>query len=370
MEQQYCFSGSENVITPALIYYRSLIEENTKTAIRMAGGADRLWPHMKSHKMADVIRISLMYGITRFKCATIAEAEVAASCGAEQIVIAYPLVGPNIGRFVQLTGAFPKTHFYAIGDDRHMLRLLGEEARAAGICADVLVDVNMGMNRTGVPMECLEAFCDDCAGFSGISLRGFHCYDGHRTEPDYEKRMEHARGVDQILKETITGIRIKHPDCQIVIVGGSPSFPCHLDFEGAYLSPGTLFIYDYGYSKKYPDLPFVPAAAILTRVVSRPREGFFTIDTGCKAIASDPQGVRGLLLGVGHCEPVLQSEEHWTFRMLPGYEEECPQVGKELFVIPTHICPTSALYDAVTVVENGQITDHWPVTARNRKITY
>ena len=45
-------------------------------------------------------------------------------------------------------------------------------------------------------------------------------------------------------------------------------------------------------------------------------------------------------------------------------------VGDEFFVVPTHICPTSALYPSVPVVENGHMTDTWEVTARNRKITY
>ena len=56
--------------------------------------------------------------------------------------------------------------------------------------------------------------------------------------------------------------------------------------------------------------------------------------------------------------------------MKPGYEDACPKVGDELFVIPTHICPTSALYASALVVENGKIVDNWPVSARNRKITY
>ena len=56
--------------------------------------------------------------------------------------------------------------------------------------------------------------------------------------------------------------------------------------------------------------------------------------------------------------------------MLPGYEDACPTVGDELFVIPTHICPTTALYDTVIVVEHGAVCDTWEVTARNRKITY
>ena len=108
----------------------------------------------------------------------------------------------------------------------------------------------------------------------------------------------------------------------------------------------------------------------MTRVVSRPAPGYFSIDTGYKAIAADPEGLRGQLLGVEHCEEMFQSEEHWTYRMLPGYEGECPAVGDILFVVPTHICPTTALYDSVIVIENGQVVDTWEVTARNRKIIY
>ena len=110
----------------------------------------------------------------------------------------------------------------------------------------------------------------------------------------------------------------------------------------------------------------VPAAALLTRVVSHPAPGVFTLDLGCKAIASDPAGPRGHLLGVPEAEPLFQSEEHWTWRMKPGASGTRPEIGQTLYVIPTHICPTTALYRAVKLAENGRASGEWIVAARNR----
>ncbi len=366
----YSFEGSDTVITPALIYYKELIQKNMQTAIDMAHGAEHLWPHIKSHKMSDIIQLSIKSGITRFKCATIAEAEVAAECKAEHIILAYPLVGPNIDRFLNLSHAFPNTHFYAIGDSLEMLTQLGQAALLRSVNVNVLTDVNMGMNRTGVPLDVLEKFCYSCAEIKGITLCGLHCYDGHRTEHDAEERKKISQPMDEKIRLILKSIQKNIPTCSLVVLGGSPSFPCHTDFPGAYFSPGTLFIYDYGYSVKFPDLAYTPAAAILTRVISNPEYGIFSLDLGYKGIAADPEGTRGLLLGIDNCEEMFQSEEHWTFRMKPGHEDECPKVGEELFVIPTHICPTSALYPSAIVVENKKVIDNWSVSARNRKITY
>lgn len=381
MNPSYSFKASEGIISPALIYYRDLLKHNLQQAIATAHGADHLWPHVKSHKIAEMIRMSMEYGIRRFKCATIAEAEMAASCGAEHIMLSYPLVGPNIARFIKLSEVFSSTHFYAIGDCFDMLSRLGEAVKSSSLRnIDILVDVNMGMDRTGVPLSELASFCDACASIEGLTLKGLHCYDGHRTEHEYSDRKEQSDAVDRALKPLLKSICKNHPTCSLVIIGGSPSFPCHADSHlidneetqsvSVYYSPGTIFVHDYGYSQKFPDLPYIPAAAILTRVISTPNKGIFSIDLGYKGIAADPAGIRGQLLGVKDCEEMFQSEEHWTFRMKPGHEDKCPKVGDELFVIPTHICPTSALYPSVLVVEHGEIVDKWEVTARNRKITY
>ena len=104
----YAFEGQQDLASPQLVYYPALIRQNIQKMIAIAGGADRLWPHIKTHKMAQVVQMQLEAGIDRFKCATIAEAEMAAQAGAKRITLAYPLVGPNIRRFAALQQAFPQ----------------------------------------------------------------------------------------------------------------------------------------------------------------------------------------------------------------------------------------------------------------------
>ncbi len=368
----YDFAGTESVITPALIYYYDTIKDNVQKAIAMAGGAKHLWPHVKTHKCAQVIRMQIEMGITRFKCATIAEAETAASYGASHVLVAYPLIGPDIERFLRLKQGFPMAEFWAIGDCRTQLERLNERARTFGTRCNVLIDVNTGMDRTGVKLSYLKDLYRYCSTLDNLAIRGFHCYDGQRTEKELEVRTacvkEYLEKMVQIREELLE----QKYCCDTLVVGGSPSFPCYrkLGFNDAYYSPGTVLINDCGYSMKYPDLKFRPGAAILTRVVSNPAEGYFTLDLGYKGIAADPPGKRGKILGLEHAEEMFQSEEHWTWRMDEGYEEETPEPGDEFYVIPTHICPTSALYTSAVVVKNNRIIGEWMITARNRKIIY
>ena len=372
MDNHYKFEESKEVITPALVYYLDIIKENIKKAVDLAGGPGYLWPHVNTHKMAQMVRLQMEAGITRFKCATIAEAEMAAGCGAGHVLVAYPLVGPNISRFIQLMQAYPKVCFWAVGDNEDQIRALGQLCSEAGLRANVLVDVNLGMDRTGVPVKDTEAFFMDCALMVGVSMMGLHCYDGHRTEHDFTQRKKEADTSAAQIKTICSHLCEKGYSCKTLVLGGSPSMPCYVDFPRTgyevYLSPGTYFVNDYGYTMKYPDLVFTPGAAVMTRVISCPLKGHFTLDLGYKGIASDPEGIRGVIAGMEHVRELFQSEEHWAFCMEPGYEDQCPRVGDELFVVPTHICPTSALYPSVPVVEKGHILDTWEVTARNRKI--
>lgn len=367
---QYQFSGSEQCITPALVFYPDQILENTRRAIAMAGSAERLWPHMKTHKCPQVLKLLRELGISRCKCATIAEAEVAAQAGYSDILLAYPLIGPNIARFLSLQIAFPGQRFWAIGDDLGQLKDLGEASLATGIRTRLLIDADLGMHRTGVPLDGLEAFYRSAAKLPGLALCGLHCYDGHRTEANLQERLQLAQPIrEQIfaLRDRLTADGF---DCSVLIMGGTPSFPCYLPYPDVFLSPGTLFINDCGYGNTYRDLPFAPAAALLTRVVSCPQPGLFTLDLGYKGISPD-HAERGEIVGMEQiADPVAQSEEHWVFRMKPGYEGQCPKVGDELFVIPNHVCPTVALYPEALVVQSGRLTDCWPITARIRKLTY
>ena len=365
----YRFEGQQDIVSPQLVYYPEIIRENIRKMIRLAGGIQRLWPHLKTHKMAAVVQIHLEMGITRFKCATIAEAEMAAAAGASHVILAYPLVGPNIRRFITLMQTFPNTVFYAIGDDTHQIALLGQAAAAAGVTARVLMDVDMGQHRTGVALDAAASRYSAWAELDGITMQGMHCYDGHRHESSRSVRDAAVSPVDAQLEDIKASLTAQGLDCSILVMGGTPSFPCHATMTGEYLSPGTCVIQDAGYQSAYADLDFVPGAAILTRVVSRPSASTFTLDMGVKAVASDPGGERAVIVGMEYAQTVIHNEEHWVVQVPAEHIQEIPPIGAEVFAIPTHVCPTSALYPSVPAVEHGSVTDWWEVTARNRKIT-
>lgn len=167
----YTIQGVENILTPALIYYKDEISENTRKTIEIAGGAERLWPHVKSHKMKKMIEMQKAMGIHRFKCATLAEVKMVAECGAEHILLAYPLVGPNIKAFISLVKEFPKTHFYALEDDLSCLHALQAEAEKQNAVLGWFADVNMG--RT-VPAWKRRIFTNSSKQHSKIRPKMFH----------------------------------------------------------------------------------------------------------------------------------------------------------------------------------------------------
>lgn len=367
--ETYRLKDPDAIVSPALIYYRDIIEKNVQTMIRIAGGPQRLWPHVKSHKSADMVHLVMDAGVRRFKCATIAEGEMVGGCGADQAIIAYPLVGPNIGRFIKLVQAFPNTEFFAVGDDAGQLRLLSDSAVGAGLRVNVLLDVNDGFDRTGIRTALAGDLYRQADAMRGLRMRGMHVYDGQRHEPlldEREKLVAEDMTAVYALRESL---RSEGRDCGIMVMGGTPSFPCHAQYEGVYLSPGTCLIQDYGYATTFPDLPFEIGAMLLTRVISHPAPGVFTVDLGYKAVAADPAQPRAIILGYEDAVTLMQNEEHWVLRMSMGRETLRPAIGEALYAAPKHICPTSALYPSILIAQNGEIVAQWPVTARNRILT-
>lgn len=369
MTNQYEVAGEPGILSPSLIFYKDLILENTQKILSMANGPDRLWPHVKSHKMMDFVHLMQSFGIRRFKCATIAEAQMLAEAKVADVLLAYPLVGPSIQRFLALSARSPSSIFWAIGDDMDQIRILGEKAVENDRSVPLLVDVNMGMDRTGVPILELKEFASKCNFLKGIEFMGFHCYDGNHHEGSFEERCAAVEKTDAQVVAIQEELLASGLNCSTMVMGGSPSFPCHARHPDFFLSPGTIFINDDGYRQAFPDLDCVPAAAILCRVISHPAKGRFTLDLGYKAIASDPPDLRGVIQNLDHVRSVFQNEEHWVFAMEAGYEEALPPIGKVLYVVPTHICPTSALYPYALIAEHGQLVERWNVTARNRYIS-
>ena len=368
----YLLKHTNTIITPALVYYREILNSNTEQVIEYAGGPGRLWPHVKTHKCAEVLKMQMEKGIRCFKCATVAEAEMACIAGAEAVLLAMPPAGPTAARMTALMKAYPHIRLYGIIDCEEHLDIYRSAALESGVEVSLLVDINMGMDRTGVSAAQAGALYRKAAKASNIRICGLHCYDGHRRESDMSLRQQLVdQGNREIfaLREELTAEGLS---VDFVILGGTPSFPCHARYraEGVYYSPGTIFVNDNSYATLYQDLPMMPAAVIISRVVSHPGFGLFTLDAGCKGISTDyPMNSRAALIGVEHCTPVLHSEEHWVFRMDTGYEAQAPAVNTVVYLIPQHICPCTVLYPSILVAEQGEIVDEWDITARDRKIS-
>src|SRR5687768_16456119 len=148
--------------------------------IRIPGGTGRLRPHMKTHKCAEVIKLHITHGITKFKCATIAEAEMVAACGAREVLLAYQPVGPNVHRLCELIAKTPETRFATVIDDKAALRTLSAVAAKQNVTVEVLLDLDCGQHRTGIEsgelaLKLYQLICS----LPGIRAGGLHAYDGH-----------------------------------------------------------------------------------------------------------------------------------------------------------------------------------------------
>ncbi|MEO8074789.1 MAG: D-TA family PLP-dependent enzyme [Acidobacteriota bacterium] len=363
----YSISNEDEIASPALLVYPDRVEENIRRMIRIAGGTERLRPHIKTNKLPEVIRMQMDQGITRFKCATIAEGEMVAACLAPDVLLAYQPVGPNVARFVRLVQTFPATTFSAVADDEGTIRALANAAVTAGVTLNLFLDLDCGMHRTGIaPGPRAVELYRLISTLPGLNAAGLHAYDGHIHDTDLAERTracELAFGPVSALRAELLGAGLPVP---AVVAGGTPTFPMHAQRSDVECSPGTAVFWDLGYSRTLPDLDFLPAVLVLTRVVSKPGPNVLCLDLGHKAVASEGPPPRVELLGAPPMRAIGHSEEHLVVET--DRAEEIP-VGACFYGIPWHVCPTVALHDEAVVVREGYARARWHVVGRTRTIT-
>lgn len=355
------------LLSPSLLVYPKLIGQNLDAMIRVAGSVTRLRPHCKTHKMREVVSMQLARGITKHKCATLMEAEMLAECGVKDILLAYNVVGPNIARVVRLLERWPEVKFACTGDYLPAVAELGAAVSAIGRTVEVLLDIDVGMHRTGAAAgpQAIELY-RMIAKTPGIKSGGLHVYDGHNHQPDLADRRTAAREAWRIASALRDQLEQQDLPVPRIVCGGTPTFPvfAEIDDPAIELSPGTTVLHDKGYGGNFPDLPFEPAAKLLTRVISRTAPDRLTLDLGHKAVAGDPPaGRRVFFPDLPEAKAVMHSEEHLVLEtpLASRY-----QPGDVLLAIPTHICPTCALHKEVYAVEGEEVVGTWKVASRDR----
>ena len=367
MQPWYSIDNEEDVPSPTLLIYPERIQENLRRMISLVGDVARLRPHVKTHKMPQIIAMKRALGIDKFKVATIAEAEMTASAGGTDILFAYQPVGPNVRRFVELIKRFPGSHFSALVDNPDSLSQIATYAKSQGVVARLYVDLNVGMNRTGiVPGPEAAELYKLLSTTDGVCPGGMHAYDGHLHEPDLGKLQEQSRQAFEPVWELADALKRDGFDVPNIIAAGTPTSSLLAKHEGIEVGLGTTVLWDSGQPETSPDLDFQNAAVLLARVISRPTANRICIDLGHKAVASEMSQPRVRWFGLEDAAIVMHSEEHMVLETM---KREAYPVGTVVYGIPRHICPTVALHHEVWCVKDRMAGEKWPVVARSRCIT-
>jgi D-serine deaminase-like pyridoxal phosphate-dependent protein len=369
----YKVSGIEEVMTPALVVYPEIIASNIERTVELLGGqADRWRVHIKTAKLGYTLRMMVKRGIRNFKCATTLELLVACQCGAKDVLLAYPSIGANARRVLGIAEEFRAVRISVLAENEEQLQ------QWRGSRVGVFLDINPGMNRTGIEeghggkiFSLVRAI-----GGGGLEFRGLHYYDGQHREPDERERIKAAHHGYHRLLEIVREIERMGVRVPEVITAGTPTLPASVCFAGFQhadfvhrVSPGTVVYTDASSLAQLAETyGYRPAVLVMTRVVSHPRAGMVTCDAGHKAVSAD-SGVPTCVV-VGHSEltPLSPSEEHLPLEVAGGAAG--PEVGEVLYLLPRHICPTVNNFGDALVVRGGAIESVEKVSARGRETAW
>jgi D-serine deaminase-like pyridoxal phosphate-dependent protein len=364
----YEIKNVNSLDSPALVVFPERVKSNIRLAIEMAGGPRNLRPHIKTHKSPNVIELMLAAGITKFKCATIAEAELLGTCAAPDVLLAYQPTGPKLERLAAIARRYPATTFSCLVDNRASADEQSHCFTSHHLQIGVYIDLNVGMNRTGIlPGDSAIDLYRYCASLNGLAIKGLHAYDGHIRNTDFTARSSECDAAFFPVGEMAKSLLEQGMPPPVIIAGGSHSFPIHSKRQDVECSPGTFIYWDKGNSEYCPEQAFDFAALLVTRVVSLPAPGMVCTDLGHKSVAAEnPLGNRVSFLNAPDLVAVSQSEEHLV---LTTNVTHLYKAGDILYGLPVHICPTVALYESVYTIEDGMVNGEWKTLARDRKIS-
>lgn len=372
-ESDYVLPGdyAERVLSPALVVHLDKVRSNLRRVIEHAGDASRWRPHVKTTKIPQVFAEMARAGVRDFKCATTREAALLADALRQEgiddgdILLAYPLVGPALVRLGRIAEEHPEMPLSVLCE---------EPARVAEIPPQlsVFVDVNPGMNRTGIPMANVEEILA-VAGAAGERFRGVHFYDGHMYDLASADRRRATFACYERLLELVSALESAGHPVSEIITSGTPTFLHALAFEAFTelgetrhrVSPGTVVYHDMGSEQGNPELVLTPAATLFTRVVSHPSAALVTCDAGSKSIAADVGDPCAFVIGHPHLVAQPPSEEHLPLHVTSG---ERPARGTPLHLAPTHVCPTVNLAEQVVLMDGGAVQDVVRVSARAHEL--
>jgi D-serine deaminase-like pyridoxal phosphate-dependent protein len=360
----------ERVLTPALLIYPEIVDANIAATLRVLGGRAGRWrPHVKTAKLASTMRQCVNHGITHFKCATTLELLTACAAGASDVLVAFACSGTKAMRVREIADAYPDVAISALIENQAQLGDWRDQR------IGLFIDVNPGMNRTGIDQWNVEAVLHLAQQIikSGLPFRGLHYYDGQHSQQDLQQRNQLAEAGYRQLMVLVEALRTQQIPVPEIVTSGTPTFAAAVAFAAFEnpasvhrVSPGTVVYNDLTSLSQLPEVyGYQAAAMVATTVISHPAPDVITCDAGHKTLSVDAGVPNCSVLGHPGLEPLRPSEEHLPIRVMPGAYR--PKIGEILRLIPRHVCPTVNNFDQALLIHNDRITEVAPVTARGRE---
>ena len=370
-DERYRVLAEQEVLTPALLVYPQKVALNVSRTLHLLGGDPNRWRvHIKTAKLGYTLRMLVENGVRNFKCATTLELWIGCQNGAEDILLAYPVMGANARRASEIARQFPRVRISTLAENE------GQVNQWRNSSVGIFIDINPGMNRTGVPQGDTSAVIALARKIldSGIDFRGLHYYDGQFGGIGEPERTRAAQAGYASLLALISKLERNHIKVPEVVTAGTPTFPSSLDYKPFNnqeflhrVSPGTIVYCDAtSLAQLPPSYGYAPSVLVLSRIVSQPRKGIVTCDAGHKAVSADAGIPTCLVVGHSDLTPLSPSEEHLPMEC----KQTEPRVGDPLYLLPRHVCPTVNNFDTALLVRDGIIQSEEPVSARGHEKSF
>ncbi|TNE41473.1 MAG: DSD1 family PLP-dependent enzyme [Alphaproteobacteria bacterium] len=353
--------------TPALVLDLDVFEKNLALMKDFAAGAGiALRPHAKTHKSAHIARKQIEEGALGICCAKLAEAEALADQGISNLLLTSPVVTSR--GFERLIALKRKSEGLMITlDNLEVARRLAQALPPGEAPLDVLLDLDVGLHRTGIqPGAPMIELADFIAQQPVFRFRGVQAYAGHVQHiEDFAERRKTSLECMRILKLACVALSERDMAPEIVSGGGTGTFD--IDPELGVLTELQVGSYIF-MDRQYLDVkaregrqPFEPALQVMTTVISANHDGLATTDAGFKTFASDADAPH-ILSGAPQGSAYFFYGDEQGGVAVPDNARLA--VGSVLSCIVPHCDPTVNLYDHYHVVRGDTLVDIWPVTAR------
>ena len=359
--------------TPALLVDLDKMNQNIETMQQRINDLGlMLRPHTKAHKSPIIAQRQIDAGAKGICVAKLGEAEVMAEGGISDILITTPIAGEKkIQRLINLYLKYPDFRFIQVIDHHDHVAEIGQFALKAGVCAELMIEVESGQQRCGVDVgEPLLELIRAIKNTQGVSYAGIQAYSGHLQHvKGYAERNHQARNAVTSLFNFISEVlEPKELAPEMISGGGTGTYAAYQDLSFSEIQAGSYLFMDAAYQaigdehSHLENNQFSPALKVISTVISAPTEKRRVIDAGMKCLSID--------LGMPkleHTEAVRYQtggDEHGILHL--EYGEELPKLGQKVILLPSHCDTTLNNFDTIYVVQGENVVDEWPILGRGR----